>query len=214
MSKYDHRIVTESAEDNPKYEIFDREYRMNARVLQYFHEQTAKEFLQYTLAPVAGGTALGACIGACTAGPGGALFGGSIGFASGAVYSTYANYGAYREWLILHKETVIFNEFENLHREHAALQEFIDPITRCLALDPVRDPFGQIYDRSTLIALAKRKADGMIVEPFHNRVFSGPNSRCSGSACQNEGCLQGSPPERTGYRDGPRSSERVAGINS
>jgi len=172
MKRHEGRIFANAAEDSPKYETLAYQRSAGTRVLQYFHEQTAMEFFQHTIAPVASGATLGICVGACVGGPGGAIIGGGIGIAGGSAYSVYANYHAYKEWLALHKETAVFNEFESLHRDHPALREFIDPVTHILALDPVRDPFGLIYDRSTLVALSKRRVNGMIADPIEHREFS------------------------------------------
>lgn len=123
-------------------------------------------------AGTAAGTVAGAAAGGGAGMAKGALLGASIGLAGGCVWSAYCNYAAYNEWLKLYKETAVFKEFEDLHQNHPSLQQFIDPVMHCLILDPVRDPFNRLYDRSTLIALSRQNNNGLIPDPFRNGTYS------------------------------------------
>jgi hypothetical protein len=149
------------------------------RVRQYFVDQTAWEFFKRTLAPFIGsaatGAGLGAGVGTIIAGPPGAGSGAFIGFGAGCAIGVLTagaiNYKEYHTWMACYKETQVFQEFEELHHNHPALQEFIDPFILSVALDPVRTPSGHILDRSTLRKLPRDAGTGRVIDPIHNDSF-------------------------------------------
>jgi hypothetical protein len=132
----------------------------NRSVSAYFNQETTTEIFLRTVVPI-GGCVVGGAIAGGTllafGGPpgivGGAIGGAIIGAGVGCAISCVLNYPNYSKWLEsvkLKEETDTFIEFERYHLLHQALQEFLDPITQKIMLDPVRIPSGRFVDRSTL----------------------------------------------------------------
>ena len=66
----------------------------------------------------------------------------------------------------------MFNEFDSLLSNIADLDEFRDPITLSLINDPVRSPFGQLYNRSSLLMLEKLSPTGMLNDRLKKGAFT------------------------------------------
>ncbi len=159
-----------------KYIGVQKYYHNPSRILQYFQSQTTTEVFQRTFAPPSVGSLAGVVGGAMlTNSVDGALFGGAVGLCSGLMLSAGVNYVKYKEffnWLKANREKEVFKEFEKLHEDPPDLNEFIDPISMSLVLDPVRSPHGHVYDRSTLSTLSMLSADGTIQDPYRNASFT------------------------------------------
>jgi hypothetical protein len=84
------------------------------------------------------------------------------GFVTVTPVATEHNFREFNQWLNDNRGIEVTQAFENLH-DHKLLQEFLDPITHKVMLDPVRTPEEKIFDRSTLKALAQLRTDGKIL---------------------------------------------------
>lgn len=165
--------------NNVKYAALDEHQEPPFKKIRlYFDDQSSAEFYERTFKPIIRFAGFGACMGSlgglAVAGPGGiipgAFYGGSSGLLIGLGASGIIHYQEYDKWLHLFKETKVFEEFEQLHRDHPALEEFKDPIMYCLMFDPVRSPFGHLFERSTLKNI--ERPNGTISDPYRNGDFS------------------------------------------
>ena len=112
------------------------------------------------------GFALGGVPGAAV----GASIGSTFGIVAGAAGYAVSHFSKYNQWLKKYKVMEVFNELRQFHQDHEAYKDYCDPITLELLRDPVRSPYGHVYNRSTIDQLVDD--DGLIKDPFRNPSYS------------------------------------------
>lgn len=163
-----------AAEVNQRYQAVDT--GNNTKAGEYLSSMTKREVIQEVVAPVllrsSLGSATGALIGS-SGGPagaaGGALIGSSLGTFSGTARSVFTRYRAYKLWLKENQEKEVIRELRKFHEEHEGFRDFCDPVTLDLLEDPVRSPYGHVYNRRTINDLVGD--DGLVADPFRNPSF-------------------------------------------
>jgi hypothetical protein len=124
-------------------------YAVQNRIYLHADDQTAKELFNRTLGPIAGTTLT----------------------IAGFIGTTEINYREYHKWLKQYQDTEVMGGFEKLHYDHPSLQEFLDPQTQKVMLDPVRTPFNEVYERSTIKILSHLRKDGTILDRSSKFAF-------------------------------------------
>jgi hypothetical protein len=75
------------------------------------------------------------------------------------------------EWKLQKTKEGYFEIIDEKLQEHEILQEFVCPISQKVVVDPVRTPWGTIYDRDALLR-CKRYFNGNFEDPMRNGEFS------------------------------------------
>lgn len=156
-----------------KYEVLEKaNTEKDFKMKEYYESLTTWEVFRYSLLPYIFPSFAGAYIGTSIGGPVGGVVGGSTGLLAGHYYSSNHHYDEYKKWLQLYKETEVLKEFKILNEETRVLEEFVCPITLELIKDPVKSPFGQYYERSSIQNLANVSPNGKMNCPLRNGTFT------------------------------------------
>jgi len=149
--------------------------RLNS--LEFALLTTASPLVKGAVVGAIGGATVGAIIGTCVAGPvgtlpgagKGAVVGTLVGFIGGCIY-IIARKNEYEIWKVNYSNTDILKAYEQVHLDNELLECFMCPIGLCSINTPVRDPYGNLYDKENYIHWIKesKKKTGIATDPKRN----------------------------------------------
>lgn len=145
------------------------------RVMTYINDAPSDKLLPKYFGSVATTTCIGmgvgggvgfACGGPIGVGPGLGI-GAAVGYVVGNFIFAGIAYKNYKKWCKANLQTDVIDKFYQLHMADPELERFVDPISLGLILNPVRDKWGNIYDRD-LIEQWIDKNGGSAMDPKKN----------------------------------------------
>lgn len=138
---------------------------------------TASPLIKGAVIGAIGGATVGAIIGTCVAGPigtipgagKGAIVGTLVGFIGGCIH-IIARTNEYEVWKINYSNTDVLKAYEQLHFNDDLLDSFMCPIGLCSINTPVRDQYGNLYDKDNYLRWIKedKKKTGTATDPKRN----------------------------------------------
>lgn len=96
---------------------------------------------------------------------------GAVGGAYGYIMQTEQQ-SEFNQWIDKGTKKLVQEKIDALYSEDPVLQTLICPIEYCPLKNPVRSPYGTVYEASTLLQKAKRDSVGYIIDFYRNPSFS------------------------------------------